>query len=114
MPKGGELGYFLSGDANADRYLVNRAPDMARLKFAMDFAIPERMSSETGPITLATWIDGQVLDRVCWKKVGEQQCAQEVPAGIVRPSAIHAVAIDPEPARVSEAGFTRSRAGFVE
>ena len=141
VPKSGELGYFLSmADPGADRYLVKDVasegpgtwrwvydhpvlrflvPDVTPLRFAMDFAIPERTFSETGPVTLTISINGQLLDRLRCEQPGEQHYAHDVPAGMLRPNAINLVAIDPHPVWVSKAdggrlGFILSRAGFTE
>jgi hypothetical protein len=141
VPKGGELGYFLSmADPHADAYLVKdvapegpgtwrwvydhpvlrfSVPDVPRLKFVMDFAIPARTMRETGPVTLTISINGQVLDRLLCDQPGEQHYAHDVPHELMRPNAINQVAIDPNPVWVSKAdggrlGFILSRAGFTE
>jgi hypothetical protein len=141
VPRAGALGYFLSmADPNADAYLVNdvadrgpgtwrwayahpvlrfMVPDVARLKFAMDFSLPERTMRETGPVTLTITVNGQLLDRLRCEKAGEQHYAHEVPAGMLRVNAVNLVAIDPDPVWVSKAdggrlGFILSRAGFTE
>ena len=141
VPKGGELGYFLSmADPHADAYLVKDVapegpgtwrwvydhptlrflvPDVPRLKFAMDFAIPERTMRETGPVTLTISINGKPLDSLRCEHGGEQHYAHDVPRDLLRPNAINLVAIDPNPVWVSKAdggrlGFILSRAGFTE
>jgi hypothetical protein len=141
VPQTGALGFFLSmSDPNADAYLVKDVaesgpgtwrwvydhpvlrffvPEVGRLKFAMDFAIPERTLRETGPVTLTFRINGQVLDRLRCEKGGEQHYAHEVPPGMLHANAINLVGIDPDPVWVSNAdggrlGFILSRAGFTE
>ena len=141
VPQSGGLGYYLSmADPNADAYLVKGVategpgtwrwvydhpvlrffvPDVPRLKFAMDFAIPERTLRETGPVTLTFTINGKLLDRLRCEKAGEQHYAHDVPPGMLRAGAINLVAIDPDPVWVSKAdggrlGFILSRAGFTE
>ena len=141
VPKGGELGYFLSmADPHADAYLVKDVaregpgtwrwvydhpvlrfalPAVERMNFAMDFAIPERTMRETGPVTLTIRINGQVLDLPRWEKAGEQHYAHAVPREMLHPGAINLVAINPSPVWVSKAdggrlGFILSRAGFTE
>ena len=141
VPKAGELGYFLTmADPHADAYLVKdvapsgpgtwrwvydhpvlrfMVPDVPRLKFMMDFSIPERTLRETGPVTLTFTINGQILDRLRCERGGELHYAHEVPHAMLRPDAINLVAIDPEPVWVSKAdggrlGFILSRAGFTE
>ena len=141
VPPRGALGYFLSmDDPNADAYLVKDVadkgpgtwrwvydhpvlrflvPDVPRLKFAMDFSLPERTMRETGPVTLTFMVNGKLLDRLRCEQAGEQHYAHDVPAGILRANAINLVAIDPDPVWVSKAdggrlGFILSRAGFTE
>ena len=100
-------------DPNADAYLVKDVadkgpgtwrwvydhpvlrffvPDVPRLKFAMDFAIPERTLRETGPVTLTFTVNGKLLDRLRCEKAGEQHYAHDVPPGMLRPNAINLVA----------------------
>ena len=89
-------------DPNADAYLVKDVadhgpgtwrwvydhpvlrffvPDVPRLKFAMDFAIPERTLRETGPVTLTFTVNGKLLDRLRCEQAGEQHYAHDVPRG---------------------------------
>ncbi len=141
VPQPGALGYFLSmTDPNADAYLVKDVadhgpgtwrwvydhpvlrffvPDVPRLKFAMDFAIPERTMRDTGPVTLTFTVNGRLLDRLRVDEPGEHHYAHAVPPGTLHPNAINLVAIDPDPVWVSKAdggrlGFILSRAGFTE
>ena len=135
------LGYFLSmSDPQADLYLVHDfqdhgpgtwrwayshpvlrffVPDVPRLRFIMDFSLPERTFRETGPVTLTLRINGAYFDKQIFDKPGPLQYAREVPAGLLRPNAENRVAIDPDPVWVSKAdggrlGFILSRAGFTE
>jgi hypothetical protein len=141
VPKAGALGPFLSmADPNADAYLVKdvadrgpgtwrwvydhpvlrfAVPDVTRVNFAMDFAIPERTFRETGPVTMTIRINGGLLDRMVYDKPGEQHYAHAVPRELLHTNAINLVAIDPDPVWVSKAdggrlGFILSRAGFTE
>jgi len=141
VPKPGSLGHFVSmSDANADAYLVKdvatsgpgtwrwahdhpvlrfAVPNVPRLKFAMDFAIPERTMRDTGPVTLTFTINGKVLDRLRCQQAGEQHYAHDVPSGWLHANAINLVGIDPDPVWVSKAdggrlGFILSSAGFTE
>ena len=141
VPRMGALGYYFSmSDPNADAYLVKDVasegpgtwrwvydhpvlrfvvPDVPRLKFTMEFAIPERTMRETGPVTLTFTINGKLLDRTRYDKGGQQEYAHDVPPGMLHPNAINLVAIDPDPVWVSKAdggrlGFILSRAGFTE
>lgn len=141
VPPRGALGYFFSmADANADAYLVKDVaesgpgtwrwvydhpvlrfivPDVPRLKFAMDFALPERTLRDTGPVTLTFTVNGKLLDRLRCEKAGEQHYAHDVPRALLHLGALNLVAIDPDPVWVSKAdggrlGFILSRAGFTE
>ena len=115
VPLAGPLGYFVSmADPNADAYLVKDVadsgpgtwrwvyghpvlrffvPDVPRLKFAMDFAIPERTMRETGPVTLTFTVNGKLLDRLRCEKPGEQHYAHDVPPGMLRAGAINLVCL---------------------
>ena len=133
--------YFVSmSDANADAYLVKDVADHGpgtwrwvyshpvlrffvpaapRLRFALDYSIPERTFRETGPVTLTFHINGQLLDRHRCDAPGEQHYLHDVPPGLLRADAVNLVAIDPDPVWVSKAdggrlGFILSRAGFTE
>jgi hypothetical protein len=98
------------------RFFVPAAP---RLRFAMDFTLPERTFRETGPVTLTFRINGELLERYRCDTPGEQHYSHSVPPGMVHPDAVNLVAIDPNPVWVSKAdggrlGFILSRAGFTE
>jgi len=141
VPSAGGLGYFLSmSDPHADLYLVRDfqdhgpgtwrwaysrpalrffVPDVPRLKFIMDFAIPERTFRDTGPVTFTLRINGAFFDRQRFDSPGELHYSNAVPAGLLRPNAENRVEIDPDPVWVSKAdggrlGFILSRAGFTE
>jgi hypothetical protein len=141
VPQPGALGHFVSmADANADAYIVQDVatsgpgtwrwayahpvlrfvvPDVPRLKFNLDFSLPERNFRETGPVTLTFRIDGRVLDRFRCERAGQLQYAHDVPAEWLKVNAVNLVAIDPDPVWVSKTdegrlGFILSRAGFTE
>ena len=141
VPKAGALGHFFSmSDPNVDAYLVKDVageglpsgrwafdhptlrfflPEVTRVNFMMDFAIPERTMRETGPVTLTIHINGGLLDRPVWDKPGQLHYAHAVPPELLRTNAINLVVIDPDPVWVSKAdggrlGFILSRAGFTE
>lgn len=141
LPPQTGLGYFLSmDDPHADQYLVQDfqdhgpgtwrwayshpvlrflVPDAPRLKFTMDFSLPERTFHETGPVTLHLRINGAVFDDPRFEQPGELHYSRLVPGGLLRPGQENRVAIDPSPVWVSKAdggrlGFILSRAGFTE
>lgn len=135
------LSYFVSlSDPNADAYLVHDfapsdggasrwaldhpvlrffVPAAPRLRFAMDFALPERTFRDTGPVTLTFRINGELLDRHRCDTAGQQHYEHDVPPPLLRPNAVNLVAIDPDPVWVSKSdggriGFVLARAGFTD
>jgi hypothetical protein len=140
-PSPGNLSYFVSlADPGADAYLVRDfapsdggasrwaldhpvlrfvVPAAPRLRFTMDFALPERMFRETGPVTLTFRINGALLDRRRCDTAGQQHYDHDVPPALLRANAVNLVAIDPDPVWVSKAdggriGFVLARAGFTD
>jgi hypothetical protein len=134
------FGYFVyMSDPNAAAYLVQDftgdpgtprwahshpvmrffVPALPRVRFAMDFAIPERTFRETGPVTLTFRMNGEVFDRHRCDAPGQQHYLHDVPPALMRANAVNLVAIDPDPVWVSKEdgdrlGFIVARAGFTE
>jgi hypothetical protein len=140
-PQPGGLGYFVTlSDPRSDIYFVRDiapsdgsgstwaldhpvlqffVPAVPRLRFTMDFALPERTFRETGPVTLTFHINGELLDRARYDAAGQQHYDHPVPPGMLHPNAINLVAIDPDPVWVSKVdggriGFILARAGFTD
>ena len=144
-PEGSDYAYLGSfvrmNDPEADAYLVKdvakfveggswrwtyRRPELrfflrntANLKFTMDFVIADSTFQQTGPVTLAILLNGQVLDRVPCAKPGERHVQIPVPARLLQPNAVNTAAIQPDKVWVSPQdgavlGFILLRAGFVE
>lgn len=95
------------------------APDVPKLRFVMDFSLPERTFRETGPVTLTLRLNGTAFDRHRCDTPGELHYSHTVPDDLLRRGAINLVAIDPDPVWVSKAdggrlGFILSRAGFTD
>ena len=137
----GSAGYFVSmSDPLAGTYIVRdvsatteggswrwtyRRPGLRfflpvteHLKFTMDFAFPERLFRQTGPVTLTFRVNGQTLDTVRYEKGGHQRFEKAVPASMVR-TGENFVEIVPDRVWVSPTdgaalGFILSAAGFVE
>lgn len=89
------------------------------LKFTMDFAIPDAVIGQTGPLTFSYFVNEQLLTRVRYVKAGQYRFEQPVPAKLLRPQAVNRVAIQPDKVYVAEAdgaqlSFILSSAGFVE
>jgi hypothetical protein len=141
VPPASGLGYFLSmDDPHAALYLVQDfqdhgpgtwrwayahpvlrffVPDVPRLKWTMDFSIPERTFRDTGPVTLTLRINGKPFDRYLCDHPGQLQYSHHVPRELLHHGAVNLVAIDPDPVWTSKAdggrlGFILSRAGFTE
>src|SRR5262249_39703099 len=94
-------------------------PSIEHLKFTMDFSFPERMFRETGPVTLAFFINGQPLDKVRYEKGGVQHYEKGVPAAMLRAGVENRVRIETDKMWTSKIdgatfGFPISRAGFSE
>jgi hypothetical protein len=141
LPPPTPFGHWLSmSDANADAYLVKDVapegpgtwrwtyshpalrfflPDLPRVRFAMDFAIPERTFRDTGTVTLTFHVNGHLLDRFRCEKPGPLHYTHDVPLDMLHRNGVNLVAIDPDPVWVSKAdggrlGFILSSAGFTE
>ena len=138
----GSLGYFVSmSDPSANTYIVRdvsdttesggwrwayRKPELRffldsvqHMNFVMDFSFPERIFRETGPVTLAIFINGQPFDRAKFEKGGEQHYRHPVPASLLRAGTANFVRIEPDHVWTSKTdgaalGFILSRAGFSE
>jgi hypothetical protein len=98
------------------RFFVPAAP---RLRFTMDFALPERTFRDTGPVTLTFRINGELLDRHRCDAAGQLHYEHDVPPAMLRFNAVNLVAIDPDPVWVSKTdgariGFVLARAGFTD
>jgi hypothetical protein len=98
------------------RFFVPAAP---RLKFKMDFALPERCFRDTGPVTLTFRINGEVFDQHRFDSPGSQHYEHDVPAALIRTNAVNFVAADPSPVWVSKAdggrmGYVLAAAGFTD
>lgn len=94
-------------------------PDLPRLNFEMEFALPERTFNETGPVTLTYSLNGHLFDRVRYDQPGQHRYSREAPGELLRRGAMNTVAIEPDKFWVSKEDGTRLsfilvRAGFVE
>ena len=141
VPPATGLGYFVDmRDPNSNAYVVQgiadhteapwrwayehpvlrfQVPDVGRLRFMLDFSLPERTFRETGPVTLTFTINGKRFDRVRFETPGQLHYSREVAPEFLNLQGENRVAIDPEPVWVSKAdggklGFIISRAGFAE
>jgi hypothetical protein len=133
----GTLGHFVyMSQADADAYIVSGTreksegpwrwthdrpvlrfylPEAERLKFRMDFTVPDATFHETGPVTLTVAVNGSVIDRIRCDKPGQRQYEHGVPAELVRANAENLVAITPDKTAGAERlGFVLTSAGFAE
>jgi len=141
VPPAAGLGYFVDmRDPNSSAYVVQgiaertevpwrwayehpvlrfQVPDAGRLKFTLDFSLPERTFRETGPVTLTFTMNGRLFDRARFDTPGQLHYSHPVAAEFLNRRGENLVAIDPQPVWVSKAdggklGFIISRAGFAE
>jgi hypothetical protein len=93
-------------------------PRTDRIKFTMDFAIPERMFRDIAPVTISYFLNGKLFDKVRYDSGGQMKYCKQVPPGMLRPGE-NFVAIEPDKVWVSktdgaELGFILTRVGFAE
>jgi len=134
------VGSFVTmSDPNADAYIVrdiarsveagtwrwtNRRPELQfylpsveNRKFVMDFSIAGATFSETGPVTLAVFVNGQPLDKKRYEKPGQYLMELPVAPALLKVNALNTVAIEPDKVWVSKQdgvalGFILTSAGF--
>jgi hypothetical protein len=132
--------YVRMGDPEADLYLVRdvsrtleggawrwafKRPELRffvtsveRLRFVLEFTIAEALFPETGPVTLAVFVNGQLLASERYGQAGAHRFEKPVPPSLLKPGALNLVAIEPDKVWVSKEdgatlGFVLSGAGFV-
>jgi len=116
---------FASKSEGAWRWAYERpvlrfwGPNLQKVSFFMDLAIPERTFRETGPVTLTLSLNGEVFDRVRYAQPGQQHYSHEAPARLLLKNAMNLVSIDPDKFWVApddgvKHGFILVRAGFLE
>jgi len=138
----GTLGYFVSMSApDASAYIAGGISDTTEsggwrwtgrrpslrfflsrvdgLSFVMDYAYPERIFREIGPVTLTVWVNGRLLDTARIEKGGQLSYRKAVPASMLRLGMENSVVIEPDRVWTSKSdgavlGFVLSRAGFSE
>ncbi len=141
-PERTAYGHFVNmGDSNAEAYLVRdinrdaegsgyrwtqKRPELRfalarthNVKFVMDFAIPDVTMAQTGPVTIAYYINERLLDTVRYDRPGTQHFEKLVPASWLRTDAPTIVAAEIDklyvaPRDGAKLGFVISSAGFVE
>ena len=94
-------------------------PTTRGLKFVADFSVSSDTLKETGPITIAYFVNGHALDSVRYEKAGEQHFEKAVAAewldegqDVVVKLALDKVYV--APADGAKLGVTILRAGFAE
>jgi hypothetical protein len=87
-----------------------------RVKFTMDFALPEATMKMTGPVTLSFFINGQHFDTARYDQPGSHRYEKDAPPELLKPHAKNTVAIEPDKVWVSPdnvaLGFVLTQAGF--
>jgi hypothetical protein len=94
-------------------------PDLPKVNYMMDFAIPEKTFRLTGPVTLTIKVNGSQLDRLRVTQAGQQHYIHEIPPAMLKKNAANEVAIEPDkvytaPGDNAKLSFVLVRAGFVE
>lgn len=94
-----------------------RVPGQGALKAVVEFSIAETTFRQTGPVTIAFQVNGQLLDRVRYDTSGEKRFEKAVPRELLRrrDPVILAMEIDPvyvSPTDGVRLGVILSRAGF--
>jgi hypothetical protein len=139
-PDPGGVGPFVAmDDATADDYIVSdiisehgyrrwaflhpelrfKVKSVDRLKFAVEFAVPEVTFKDTGPITVACAVNGRTLATVHCVKAGDYKVEQPVPKGLVEAEKIIRVTFETTPRWVSpldgaQLSFLLRSAGFIQ
>lgn len=115
----------LGGDGGPWRWTHSRPElqfhvgEVEHLRFVMELAIVERTFADTGPVTLAVFINGRLLDRFRYDKPGSYTIDKPLPAGFLTPHALNRVAVEPDkvwtaPEDGAKLGFILAKAGFRE
>ena len=132
--------FFRMSDPDVDQYLVKdvsraslgtpwrwtfRRPELRfrlesidGLRFTMDFAVPPKTFRETGPVTLAVFINGKPFHTIRCIKPDQLHFEEPVPKSFLKEGAVNFVAIEPDKVWVSKEdgvalGFVLTSAGFV-
>ena len=136
------VGPFISlSNANADAYILKdvspaveggtwrwtyRRPELqfyltrsSSLRFVLDFALADQTFAETGPVTLAVYVNDRLLDRFRYDKPGVHKLEKPVPPELLRENALNRVVIEPDKVWIAKGdgaalGFILSAAGFQE
>jgi len=88
-----------------------------KLNFAMDFAIAEATFAQTGPVTLAVLVNGQLLEKKLFAKPGSYSLVLPVPVDVLKAESLNTVTIEPDKVFVAredgaKLGFILTGAGF--
>lgn len=94
-------------------------PDPKGLKLSVDFSLSSDTMKETGPITIAYFVNGRALDTVRYEQPGGQHFEKAVPVDWLTGSedVVVKLALDKvytAPADGAKLGVTLVRAGFAE
>jgi hypothetical protein len=91
----------------------------SKLKYKIDFSLPEVTFKDTGPVNIAFTVNDHVLDRVRYTRIGEEHFEKEVPPEwlVVGQEAIVGAEIDKlwtSPQDRHKFGFIITRIGLTE
>ena len=99
--------------------LVFRLPTAQRLRFVMEFAIPEVTFAQRGPVVVSVFVNDQLLDRSRYEKGGEFRIEKPVPAEWLRTDLHNYVTLEIDkpwvaPQDGARLGFILKSAGFLQ
>ncbi|MGB9605020.1 MAG: hypothetical protein ACP5U2_00400 [Bryobacteraceae bacterium] len=99
--------------------LVFRLASTGRLRFVMEFAIPEVTFAQRGPVVIWVWVNGRLLDRSRYEKGGEFRLEKPVPTEWLRTDLHNYVTLEIDkpwvaPQDGARLGFILRSAGFLE
>ena len=86
-------------------------PSNEKLKYTIDFTVPEATFKDTGPVTLSFYVNDHLLDRVRYSKPGPLHFEKQVPAGWITPAKDNILAAEIDKMWVSKEDG--SRLGFI-
>lgn len=91
----------------------------SKLKYKIDFSLPEVTFKDTGPVTIAFTVNDHVLDRIRYTHIGEEHFEKDVPPEwlVVGQEAVVGAEIDKlwtSPQDHAKFGFIITRIGLTE
>ncbi len=97
------------------RFMLDRTEGW---KVALDFSLPDANFRDTGPVTVAFYVNGELLERVRFTTAGDKHFEKAVPAAWLKSGDLNLISAEVNPVWVSpddgaKLGMVLHRAGFV-